>query len=94
MTTAQDSALSLTALHVQQLLTSKNITVMEHPPYSPDLAPWLSRPPMRRAPQFEKRCTKGPSKSLVPELLSSMTAHNAGVDAEGDYCESDNVRKN
>ena len=27
------------ALSVKQFLASKNITVLEHPPYSPDLAP-------------------------------------------------------
>ncbi|GFU67582.1 hypothetical protein TNCV_1643311 [Trichonephila clavipes] len=29
-----------TALSAKQFLTSKYITMMKHPPYSPDLAPW------------------------------------------------------
>ncbi|GFW66480.1 hypothetical protein TNCV_3309991 [Trichonephila clavipes] len=35
----QDSAFAHMALSVRQFLTSKNITVKRHPPYSPDLAP-------------------------------------------------------
>jgi histone-lysine N-methyltransferase SETMAR len=35
----QDKAPAHTALAVQQFLASKNITVVPHPPYSPDLAP-------------------------------------------------------
>ncbi|XP_076389805.1 uncharacterized protein LOC143264822 isoform X1 [Megachile rotundata] len=35
----QDDAPAHTALSVKQFLTSKNITVMGHPPYSPDLDP-------------------------------------------------------
>ncbi|GFV01310.1 uncharacterized protein TNCV_3375441 [Trichonephila clavipes] len=35
----QYSTLAHTVLSVKQFLTNKNITVMEHPPYSPDLAP-------------------------------------------------------
>jgi hypothetical protein len=34
-----DNAPAHTSLIVQQFLTSKNITVILHPPYSPDLAP-------------------------------------------------------
>jgi hypothetical protein len=34
-----DNAPSHTSLVVRQFLTSKNITVISHPPYSPDLAP-------------------------------------------------------
>jgi len=35
----QDNAPAHTALSVKQFLSNKNITVFEHPPYSPDLAP-------------------------------------------------------
>jgi [histone H3]-lysine36 N-dimethyltransferase SETMAR len=35
----QDNAPAHNALSVKQFLANKNITVMEHPPYSPDLAP-------------------------------------------------------
>jgi len=35
----QDNAPAHNALSVKQLLANKNITVLEHPPYSPDLAP-------------------------------------------------------
>jgi len=35
----QDNALAHYALSVKQFLANKNITVLEHPPYSPDLAP-------------------------------------------------------
>jgi transposase len=35
----QDYAPAHNALSVKQFLANKNITVMEHPPYSPDLAP-------------------------------------------------------
>jgi histone-lysine N-methyltransferase SETMAR len=35
----QDNAPAHNALSVKQFLANKNITVMEHPPSSPDLAP-------------------------------------------------------
>ena len=35
----QDNAPAHNALSVQKFLVSKNITVLEHPPYSPDLSP-------------------------------------------------------
>jgi len=35
----QDNAPAQNALSVKQFLANKNITVFEHPPYSPDLAP-------------------------------------------------------
>jgi histone-lysine N-methyltransferase SETMAR len=35
----QDNAPTHNALSVKQFLPNKSITVMEHPPYSPDLAP-------------------------------------------------------
>ena len=35
----QDNAPAHNVLSVKQFLASKNITVLEHPPYSPDLAP-------------------------------------------------------
>ena len=35
----QDNAPAHNALSVKQFLANKNITVLEHPPYSPDLAP-------------------------------------------------------
>ena len=35
----QDNTPAHTALSVKQVLTDKNITTLEHPPYSPDLAP-------------------------------------------------------
>jgi len=34
-----DNALAYTALSVQQFLPKNNMTVIPHPPYSPDLAP-------------------------------------------------------
>jgi histone-lysine N-methyltransferase SETMAR len=34
-----DNAPAHTALPVRKFLASKQITVLEHPPYSPDLAP-------------------------------------------------------
>ena len=34
----QDKAPAYNALSVKQFLANKNITVLEHPPYSPDLA--------------------------------------------------------
>ena len=35
----QDNAPAHNALSVKEFLANKNITVLEHPPYSPDLAP-------------------------------------------------------
>jgi len=35
----QENARAHNALSVKQFLANKNITVLEHPPYSPDLAP-------------------------------------------------------
>ncbi|GBL80161.1 hypothetical protein AVEN_29146-1 [Araneus ventricosus] len=34
-----DNARPHTAIHVRQFLTTRKVTVLEHPPYSPDLAP-------------------------------------------------------
>jgi transposase len=36
----QDNVPAHTALSVKQFLAEKQIAVLEHPPYSPDLAPW------------------------------------------------------
>ena len=36
----EDNAPAHNALSVKQFLTNKNITVLEHPPYLPDLAPY------------------------------------------------------
>ncbi|GFV33448.1 hypothetical protein TNCV_1679191 [Trichonephila clavipes] len=65
----QDNAPDRTALFVKQFLTSKNFTVMEHPPYSPNLA----------GSGENAEFSEGSSKNHVPKLLPAMAAPNAKV---------------
>ena len=51
----QDSALAHNALSVLQFLANENITVLEHPPHSPDLAPCAST-----SSQISSQCSKEP----------------------------------
>ncbi|GFU55909.1 hypothetical protein TNCV_3971661 [Trichonephila clavipes] len=72
-------------LSVKQLLTSKNITVMGNPPYSPDLAAcdffyllrlnFAEREPILfqlKSSGKNGESSKGTSKNLVPELLPTV----------------------
>jgi histone-lysine N-methyltransferase SETMAR len=51
----QNNAPAHNALSVKQFSANQNITVIEHPPYSPDLAPVTSTSSQRSS-----RCSKGP----------------------------------
>ncbi|GFS61959.1 hypothetical protein TNCV_2592511 [Trichonephila clavipes] len=76
-------------LSVKQLQTRKNITVMGHPPYSPDLAPsdffcflqlnLVKREPIlpRGVPGKNRESPEKPSKNFVPEVFPAMRAPNA-----------------
>ncbi|GFW66111.1 hypothetical protein TNCV_1710101 [Trichonephila clavipes] len=80
----QDNISAHMALSVKQFPTSKNIIMMDHPPYSPDFAhetflfptvkpvPFLSR----RGSGKRGKSSKEPSQILVPELLPAMAAPN------------------
>ena len=105
----QDNAPAHTALSVKQFLTSKNIAVMGHPPYSPDLAPCDFFLFLK-----VKSCLKGTHFTSVEEVqaktenllkdLPKTSFHNCYqqwqhrmqkcVNAEGDYFEGDNVTEN
>ncbi|GFV91874.1 uncharacterized protein TNCV_2975451 [Trichonephila clavipes] len=80
-------------LSVKQFLTSKNITVMAHPPYSPDSAPcdffllstvksFLKGTYLTSVEEVQTKTENLPNclpKNLVPELLPAMAAPNAEV---------------
>ncbi|GFV05110.1 transposable element Tcb1 transposase [Trichonephila clavipes] len=57
------------ALSVAQLLTNKNIPVMRHPPYSPDLVTCDFFPPI------VKSCLKGTHFTSVEEISQVRTAY-------------------
>jgi transposase len=65
-----DNAPEIPSLRVSQFLAGKGISVMDHPPYSPDLAPadfWL-------LPKL-KSVRKGKRFSDVEDIKSSVKKH-------------------
>jgi len=101
----QDKAPAHKALSVKQFLVNKNITVLENPPYSPDLTPcdFFLFPKI-------KSVLKGTHfvsvdvKAKTAETLNSLTEHDLRnclehwqhsmqlfVNSEGNYFEGDRV---
>jgi hypothetical protein len=90
----------------KQVLTSKCITAMLQPPYSPDLAPWdlflfqrvktaLKRTPFwvnRRHPEVCNAGLKRHPTKCVPGMLQTMAAPlEMCVQAQGTYVEGDRI---
>ncbi|GFY00828.1 hypothetical protein TNCV_2142201 [Trichonephila clavipes] len=69
----KDNAPTHTTLSVNQLLTSKNITVLRPPPYAPDLARHM------RGSGKNGESRERPSKNVIPEVLPGMEAPNTEV---------------
>ena len=92
------------ALSVKQFLANKNITVLEHPPYSPDLAPcnfylFLQIKSVLKGTHF---LSVENVKAKTAEILNNLTEHDLRncfehcqhrmqlcVNSEGNYFEGD-----
>jgi len=74
----QDNALAHNALSVKQLLANKNITVLEHPPYSPDLAPcdFYLFPNIKSVLKGTHFVSVEHVKAKTTEILNSLTEHD------------------
>ena len=92
------------ALSVKQFLSSRNITVLEHQPYSPDLAPcdFYLFPKVKSVLKGTHFVSVENVKAKTAEILNSLTGHDLRncfehwqhcmqlcVNAEGDYFEGD-----
>lgn len=100
----QDNAPAHNALSVKQFLASKNITVLEHPPYSPDLAPcdFFLFPKIKSALKGTHFSMVEEVQAKTAELLRSLTESDMQkcfeqwkermqkcVDSMGSYFEGD-----
>jgi len=89
---------------VKQFLANKNITVLEHPPYSPDLAPYdfYLFPKIKSVLKGTHFVSVENVKAKKPEILNSLTEHDLRncfelwqhrmqlcVNSEGNYFEGD-----
>jgi len=74
----QDNAPAHKALSVKQFLANKNITVFEHPPYSPDLAPcdFYLFPKIKSALNGTHFVLVEHVKAKTAEILNSLTEHD------------------
>jgi len=74
----QDNAPDHNALSVKQLLANKNITVLEHPPYSPDLAPcyFFLFPKIKSVLKGTNFVSVEDVKAKTAENLNSLTEHD------------------
>jgi len=100
----QDNAQAHKALSVKTFLTKHKITVLEHPPYSPDLAPcdFFVFPKINSAlkgtsPYMQLRQKRRSSWISFQKTICSI-AYNSGRFAwsgvgigEGEYIEGDNI---
>jgi transposase len=92
------------ALSVKQFLANKNITVLEHPPYSPDLAPcdFYLFPKIESVLKGTHFLSVENVKAKMVEILNSLTEHDLRncyerwqrhmqlcVNSEGNYFEGD-----
>lgn len=71
-----DNAPAHTSLKVQQFLTSRNITTLSHPPYSPDLAPldfWLF-PKLKKPMKGHRYEDLEDIKRTVTSVLKNLTS--------------------
>ena len=66
------------ALSVKQFLANKNITVLEHPPYSPDLAPcdFSLFPKIRSVLKRTHFMSVESVTAKTAEILNSLTEHD------------------
>ena len=100
----QDNAPAQNALPVKQFLATKNITVLEHPPYSPDLAPcnFYLFPKIKSVLKGTHFVSVESVKAKMAEVLNSLTEHELRncfeqwqhrlqlcVNSEGNYFEGD-----
>ena len=100
----QDNGPAHNALSVKQFLANKNITVLEHPPYSPDLAPYdfYLFPKIKSVLKGTHFVSVENVKAKKPEILNSLTEHDLRncfelwqhrmqlcVNSEGNYFEGD-----
>jgi len=74
----QDNAPAHIALSVKQFLANKNISVLEHPPYSPDLAlcDFYLFPKIKSVPKGAHFVSVENVKAKTAEILNSLTEHN------------------
>jgi len=74
----QDNAPAHNAMSVKQFLANKNITVLEHPPYSPDLAPcnFCLFPKIKSVPRGTHFVSVENVKAKMMEILNRLTEHD------------------
>jgi len=100
----QDNAPAHNALSGKQFLANKNITVLEHPPYSPDLTPcdFYLFPKIKSVLKGTHFVSVEDVKAKTAEILNSLTDHDLRncsehwqhrmqlcVNLEGNYFEGD-----
>jgi histone-lysine N-methyltransferase SETMAR len=101
----QDNTPVHSAFSIHRFLTEKNISILQHPPYSPDLAPcdFFLFPKIKSLLKGTHFQTVDDVKIKTAELLKGLTERNRQhffqewqrrmqqcVDAEGRYFEGDN----
>jgi len=74
----QDIAPAHNALSVKKFLANKSITVLEHPPYSPDLAPcdFCLFPKIKSVLKGTHFVSVENVKAKTVEILNSLTEHD------------------
>jgi len=74
----QDNAPAHNALSVKQFLANKNITVLEHTPYSPDVAPcdFYLFPKIKSVLKGTHFVSKENVNSKTAEILNSLKQHD------------------
>jgi len=74
----QDNAPAHNALSVKQFLANKNVTVLEHPPYSPDLTPcdFYLFPKIKSVLRGTHFVLVENAKAKMVEILNSLTGHD------------------
>lgn len=102
----QDNAPAHSALSVKQFLAQKNITLLEHPPYSPDLAPcdFYLFPKVKSVLKGTRFESVAEVKRKTAELLKALTENDLQhcfqqweirmqrcVGAQGEYIEGENM---
>jgi transposase len=99
-----DNAPAHSALSVKQFLANKNISVLQHPPYLPDLAPcnFYLFPKIKSVLKGTQFVSVEHVKAKTAEILNSLTEHDLWncfehwqycmqwcVNSEGNYFEGD-----
>jgi len=77
----QDNASAHNALSVKQFLANKNITVVEQPPYLPDLAPcdFFLFPKIKSVLKGTHLMSVENVKAKTAEILNSLTEHDLQI---------------